>query len=71
MEGRFSRAVPLVIFGGLGVLAGLSAIILPETWNRNLPDTVKESVNLVEWVKFDFSFYCHVRFGQNICDMFR
>ena len=51
VEGRFARAVPLVIFGGLGVLAGLLALSLPETFHRNLPDTIKDAVNLCEWVQ--------------------
>ena len=51
VEGRFARAVPLVIFGGLGVLAGLLALSLPETLHRNLPDTIKDTVNLCEWVQ--------------------
>ena len=51
VEGWFARAVPLVIFGGLGVLAGLLALSLPETFHRNLPDTIKYTVNLCEWVQ--------------------
>ncbi|XP_076439513.1 organic cation transporter protein-like [Babylonia areolata] len=46
--GRFGRALPLVIFGGLALLAGLSALYLPETLNRTLPDTLVDAVNLVK-----------------------
>ncbi|KDR08424.1 Solute carrier family 22 member 6-A [Zootermopsis nevadensis] len=35
-------AVPLVIMGILGMLAGLSVLALPETLGRQLPDTVEE-----------------------------
>ncbi|XP_076469523.1 organic cation transporter protein-like isoform X2 [Babylonia areolata] len=46
--GRFGRAVPLVIFGGLALLAGLLALYLPETLNRTLPDTLEDAVNFVK-----------------------
>ncbi|XP_076438007.1 organic cation transporter protein-like [Babylonia areolata] len=46
--GRFGRAVPLVIFGGLALLAGLSALYLPETLNRTLPDTLEDAVNFMK-----------------------
>ena len=63
VEGRFARAVPLVIFGGLGVLAGLLALSLPETLHRNLPDTMKDTVNLCEWVQSSITlcFPFHVK----------
>ncbi|XP_076439510.1 organic cation transporter protein-like [Babylonia areolata] len=46
--GRFGRAVPLVIFGGLALLAGLLALYLPETLNRTLPDTLEDAVNFMK-----------------------
>jgi hypothetical protein len=36
-------AVPLVIMGVLGMLAGLSVLLLPETIGQKLPDTVEEA----------------------------
>ncbi|KAK7112579.1 organic cation transporter protein-like [Littorina saxatilis] len=48
VEGRFSRAVPLVVFGGLGILAGLSSLFLPETLHRKMPDTMEDAVNFKE-----------------------
>lgn len=35
--------VPLVIIGVLGMLAGLSVLLLPETLGQKLPDTVEEA----------------------------
>ncbi|XP_076436845.1 organic cation transporter protein-like [Babylonia areolata] len=46
--GRFGRVVPLVVFGGLAVLAGLLALYLPETLNRTLPDTLVDAVNFMK-----------------------
>ncbi|PNF33929.1 hypothetical protein B7P43_G06010 [Cryptotermes secundus] len=40
-------AVPLVIMGVLGMLAGLSVLVLPETLGHQLPDTVEEVEILV------------------------
>ncbi|XP_070183864.1 organic cation transporter protein-like [Littorina saxatilis] len=48
VEGRFSRAVPLVVFGGLGVLAGLSSLFLPETLHCKMPDTMEDAINFKE-----------------------
>ncbi|KAJ8315874.1 hypothetical protein KUTeg_008024 [Tegillarca granosa] len=42
VPGNFGRALPLVIFGGLSVLAGIMAIALPETMNMNLPETMED-----------------------------
>ena len=43
--GNLGVALPLLIFGGLSVGAGLLMLFLPETSNRVLPDTVEEAKN--------------------------
>ena len=40
--------VPFVTFGGLSVLAALLAMLLPETIDEDLPDTVREAETLGE-----------------------
>ena len=52
MEGSFGRAVPLIVFGALAMVAGLLALYLPETLHRALPDTLLQAANL------DRSVYC-------------
>ena len=38
----FSPVVPLAIFGGLAFIAGLLVLLLPETLNKKLPETMEE-----------------------------
>ncbi|XP_012937969.1 organic cation transporter protein [Aplysia californica] len=45
VEGDVSLALPAMIFGVLSLAAGLLAFILPETRNRNLPETVEDAQN--------------------------
>nr|KAG5711190.1 hypothetical protein BaRGS_004834 [Batillaria attramentaria] len=45
IEGSFGRALPLIVFGGLAVTAGLLSLMLPETLHRKLPDTLEEAAN--------------------------
>ncbi|XP_046326554.1 organic cation transporter protein-like [Haliotis rufescens] len=42
--GDFGRALPLLIFGSFSVLAGLLALLLPETLNRDLPETIEDGI---------------------------
>ncbi len=41
----FSSPLPLIIYGGLGVSAGLLTLFLPETLGRKLPETLLEGEN--------------------------
>ncbi|XP_076336274.1 organic cation transporter protein-like isoform X2 [Tachypleus tridentatus] len=42
LEKATSQGVPLGIFGGLSIAAGLLVLLLPETKNKPLPDTLEE-----------------------------
>ena len=42
VDGYLGRALPLVVFGGFSVLAGLLSLILPETLNQKLPETIED-----------------------------
>ena len=43
VDGSFGTALPLIIFGGLSVLAGLLSLLLPETKGKVLPETVHDA----------------------------
>ena len=40
--GQFGKALPLVIFGGTSVFAGLMCLLLPETLNQRLPESIED-----------------------------
>ncbi|XP_071114672.1 organic cation transporter protein-like [Haliotis cracherodii] len=42
--GDFGRVLPLLMFGSLAVLVGLLALFLPETLDRDLPETIEDGV---------------------------
>ncbi|XP_045197588.2 organic cation transporter protein-like isoform X2 [Mercenaria mercenaria] len=45
VDGSFGKALPLIVFGGLSVTAGLLSLFLPETNGRVLPETLEDAVN--------------------------
>ncbi|ESO84003.1 hypothetical protein LOTGIDRAFT_107933 [Lottia gigantea] len=45
--GKIGKALPLIIFGSAAIAAGLLALLLPETKNRKLPETIEDAKNLV------------------------
>ncbi|KAI8791631.1 organic cation transporter protein [Biomphalaria glabrata] len=45
ISGDMAVVLPLLIFGGACIFAGLLALLLPETANKMLPDTVEDAKN--------------------------
>ncbi|XP_046545783.1 organic cation transporter protein-like [Haliotis rubra] len=52
ISGDFGPIVPLIIIGTTMIVAGLAALVLPETLNNPLPDTIEEA--------------CRMKRGRNI-----
>ena len=44
MGGNFGKALPLLVFGCFSVTAGLSALLLPETLRKELPETIQDGI---------------------------
>ncbi|XP_064635698.1 organic cation transporter protein-like isoform X3 [Lineus longissimus] len=44
--GPFSKALPLIILGAFGLLAGIFSFTLPETLGRPLPETIEDALLL-------------------------
>lgn len=47
-QSRYFKPLPLFIFGGSTFVAGLFALLLPETLGRKLPETVSAKLNLIK-----------------------
>ncbi|XP_060063685.1 organic cation transporter protein-like [Ylistrum balloti] len=40
----YGQAIPLIVFGLIALAAGTLTLLLPETWNRRLPDTIQDGI---------------------------
>ncbi|XP_052092918.1 solute carrier family 22 member 3-like isoform X2 [Mytilus californianus] len=46
LDTKFGRALPIIIFGAVGLTAGILCVFLPETKDTILPDTVEDAAKL-------------------------
>ncbi|XP_067675377.1 organic cation transporter protein-like isoform X1 [Haliotis asinina] len=46
ISSRYSQILPMLVFGGVTAMSGLLALLLPETKNTKLPETIKEAEKL-------------------------
>lgn len=53
--GLYYETLPLLVFGGLSLSASLLGLYLPETFQKRLPDTVKEAKSLLSHENSDQS----------------
>ncbi|XP_062619367.1 organic cation transporter protein-like [Saccostrea cucullata] len=44
IEGDVGRVLPMAVFGSSAVIVGLMSMILPETLNRKLPETIEDTI---------------------------
>jgi OCT family organic cation transporter-like MFS transporter 4/5 len=44
VEGDVGRVLPMSVFGASAVIVGLMSLILPETLNRKLPETIEDAI---------------------------
>ncbi|VDI68123.1 Hypothetical predicted protein [Mytilus galloprovincialis] len=46
IDTKFGTALPLIIVGSVGTLAGILSLLLPETRNTELPETFEEALHI-------------------------
>lgn len=46
LGGTTGKAIPLLLFGGMALLSGLTSLLLPETLKKHLPETVSDGERL-------------------------
>lgn len=47
---KFWTPLPLIIFGALSLIGGILSLLLPETLNRKLPETIEEGEQFGKYV---------------------
>ena len=44
-QSYYGRSIPIIIYGVMSIIAGLLALLLPETKGQNLPETLEDGEN--------------------------
>ncbi|KAH9525170.1 hypothetical protein Btru_000526 [Bulinus truncatus] len=63
-QGEMAVMLPLLIFGGTSTVTGLLALLLPETTNKTLPDSVEDAKNFGRWKQK--KILCTIIYNMNI-----
>lgn len=61
MGGTIGQALPLSIFGLVSLMSGITTLWLPETLNKNLPETIQDGETFGKYVTSSIplvSLYC-------------
>ena len=58
MGGKIGKALPLLVFGALCVVAGLLLFLLPETVGRELPGTIQDGINFGKLAVLSYVRHC-------------
>ncbi|XP_012940625.1 organic cation transporter protein-like [Aplysia californica] len=48
VHGQFGQVLPQLVFGAAGIVGALLTLILPETRNRKLPETIADAKNVIK-----------------------
>lgn len=46
LQANISEVLPSLSFGAISIVAGVLVLLLPETFNQELPDTIEEAKNI-------------------------
>lgn len=57
--GEYWKPLPLIIFGATAFIGGLLSLLLPETLNKQLPETIADGEKFGKYVKLFFDYVKH------------
>ena len=55
--GKYWEPIPLIVFGGCSLIAGVLSLLLPETLGHNLPETIQEGEEYGSEFVLQFNMY--------------
>lgn len=67
-QGEIWRPLPLLIFGSFALFGGIITLVLPETHNRTLPDSIEDGEKFGKYVLL---FFNKQKYKTKICIFLR